>query len=316
MNTTGKSMRKLTTNIHCKENSIMQFKPFFRILIALLAASLALAGCAGTNNASQTEASPTSPETGIGLPNPASVFCQEQGGQLEIRTDASGGQYGVCIFADGSECDEWAFYRGECPSPSAGESQAETKPEETSREGNPTKPVVAWVGHIASTPAGSQYDDFISLMPAGAGEVGISGATPEIKAQIVALRDGSGVEEFPMVWGSLTCDVPDYGGCQLLVNELRFGQFLAEPTSVDGWQGSVACSHFNSSPSNLCGNAFVLEGDFPVWYGLWSADPELLAQIETLRDTGKTIKVWGQLLAGVPDINGTQIQVDRIEIAG
>ena len=38
----------------------------------------------------------------------------QESGQVEIRTDADGGQYGVCIFADGSECDEWAFYRGEC----------------------------------------------------------------------------------------------------------------------------------------------------------------------------------------------------------
>lgn len=46
--------------------------------------------------------------------NPASVYCQEQGGKLEIREDTSGGQYGVCIFTDGSECEEWAFFRGEC----------------------------------------------------------------------------------------------------------------------------------------------------------------------------------------------------------
>ncbi len=50
----------------------------------------------------------------VGMPNPASVYCEEQGGQLEIRSDADGGQYGVCIFSDGSECDEWAFFRGEC----------------------------------------------------------------------------------------------------------------------------------------------------------------------------------------------------------
>ncbi len=49
-----------------------------------------------------------------GLPNPASVFCEQQGNRLEIRTAADGSQSGVCIFADGSECDEWAFFRGEC----------------------------------------------------------------------------------------------------------------------------------------------------------------------------------------------------------
>jgi uncharacterized protein len=52
--------------------------------------------------------------TQVGLPNPASVYCEGQGGRLEIRTDASGGQVGICVFADGSECDEWALYRNEC----------------------------------------------------------------------------------------------------------------------------------------------------------------------------------------------------------
>jgi inhibitor of cysteine peptidase len=49
-----------------------------------------------------------------GLPNPASAYCEDQGYRLEVRTDEEGNQYGVCIFSDGSECDEWAFYRGEC----------------------------------------------------------------------------------------------------------------------------------------------------------------------------------------------------------
>ncbi|MGB9719580.1 MAG: DUF333 domain-containing protein [Candidatus Anstonellales archaeon] len=49
-----------------------------------------------------------------GIPNPASVYCEEQGGTLEIRKDESGNEYGVCVFEDGSECEEWALYRGEC----------------------------------------------------------------------------------------------------------------------------------------------------------------------------------------------------------
>jgi len=47
------------------------------------------------------------------MANPASVFCEEQGHRLEIR-DGEGGQYGVCIFDDGEECEEWAFFREEC----------------------------------------------------------------------------------------------------------------------------------------------------------------------------------------------------------
>ena len=49
-----------------------------------------------------------------GLPNPASVYCVDNGGRLEIRQDSEGGQVGICVFPDGSECDEWDFFRGDC----------------------------------------------------------------------------------------------------------------------------------------------------------------------------------------------------------
>jgi putative hemolysin len=52
--------------------------------------------------------------TSIGMPNPASVYCTDNGGTLEIRQDASSGEYGMCVFSDGSECEEWAYFRGEC----------------------------------------------------------------------------------------------------------------------------------------------------------------------------------------------------------
>ncbi len=62
------------------------------------------------------------------LPNPASVYCEQQGNKLEIRTAADGSQSGVCVFPDRSECDEWAYYRGEC-SP-AGQSGSTSSPAE------------------------------------------------------------------------------------------------------------------------------------------------------------------------------------------
>jgi putative hemolysin len=52
-------------------------------------------------------------ESPLGMPNPASAFCVEQGYRLEIRTEADG-EAGYCIFPDGSECEEWAFLRDEC----------------------------------------------------------------------------------------------------------------------------------------------------------------------------------------------------------
>jgi len=48
------------------------------------------------------------------MANPASEYCVGVGGTLEIRTQEDGGQYGVCIFSDGSECEEWALYNGDC----------------------------------------------------------------------------------------------------------------------------------------------------------------------------------------------------------
>jgi len=56
----------------------------------------------------------TTDESQVNLPNPASVYCEDQGYTLEIRTADDGSQSGFCIFPDGSECEEWAFYRDEC----------------------------------------------------------------------------------------------------------------------------------------------------------------------------------------------------------
>jgi putative hemolysin len=67
---------------------------------------VAACGAQPTPTPSPTEAAP-------GMPNPASQFCVDQGYQSEIR-DEAGGQVGYCLFPDGSKCEEWAFYRGEC----------------------------------------------------------------------------------------------------------------------------------------------------------------------------------------------------------
>ncbi len=51
--------------------------------------------------------------SGSGLSNPASVKCLEDGGILKIASTPKG-QVGYCFFADGSVCEEWAYYKGEC----------------------------------------------------------------------------------------------------------------------------------------------------------------------------------------------------------
>lgn len=74
-----------------------------RAVAIALAVVLSITGCGGDDDNDE--------ETGIA--NPASVFCEEQGGTVDLRTDESGGQIGVCVFSDGTEVEEWAYFRGE-----------------------------------------------------------------------------------------------------------------------------------------------------------------------------------------------------------
>ena len=48
------------------------------------------------------------------IANPASKFCIDNGGKLDIRTADDGSQTGYCTI-NGKECEEWALMRGECP---------------------------------------------------------------------------------------------------------------------------------------------------------------------------------------------------------
>ena len=50
------------------------------------------------------------------MASPASVFCVENGGTLEI-VEGDKGQRGMCTLSDGTVCEEWAYFRGECPEP-------------------------------------------------------------------------------------------------------------------------------------------------------------------------------------------------------
>ncbi|KCY74058.1 I78 family peptidase inhibitor [Acinetobacter sp. 796380-1375] len=45
-----------------------------------------------------------------GLPNPASQYCVEQGGKLEIRNETNG-QVGYCHLPNGQVVEEWKLFR-------------------------------------------------------------------------------------------------------------------------------------------------------------------------------------------------------------
>jgi putative hemolysin len=76
----------------------------YRSLLILLASAVLLGACSPF---------PWIETPAPSMANPASVFCEANGGRLTIEPGEEGGEVGVCVFED-SLCEEWAFFRGEC----------------------------------------------------------------------------------------------------------------------------------------------------------------------------------------------------------
>lgn len=176
---------------------------------------------------------------------------------------------------------------------------------------------VAWYGYVVSTPEGAQFDDYLVLWPESLPAVGLSGSTAEIEDQIVALRDIEMPGKYAHFWGRLMCDVPDYGGCQLVVERLLQDGLgtTSAPEVVDGWVGTLF-SVSRAEPGSGYDDYFVLDGDWPVQYGIGSPDETVQAQLDQLRDSGTLFRIWGELTAGVPDAGGTNLMVTRLEAVG
>ncbi|MCP4211870.1 MAG: DUF333 domain-containing protein, partial [Halieaceae bacterium] len=96
------------------------------------------------------ECAPGTDDEAIGMPNPASVHCEDEGGKLEIR-DEAGGQVGYCLFPDGSECEEWAFFREECAPAGDGQGDVSTNQVKTVDRNAGTANVSAQPRRRAST---------------------------------------------------------------------------------------------------------------------------------------------------------------------
>jgi len=98
------------------------------LLVLVIAAVLMTAGCTSNQPATTPSTTAATPvptakvvvttaapvQNATGIANPASVYCGQVGGKTVIKKDATGAEYGVCTFPNGSSCEEWALYRGEC----------------------------------------------------------------------------------------------------------------------------------------------------------------------------------------------------------
>ena len=93
-----------------------KFEHTMFILAIILLSSIFIAGCTQAPNGSGQPISGVSPSVtpASALANPAAVFCEEKNYQYVIRKNPDGSEYGVCIFPDRTECEEWAFYQGTC----------------------------------------------------------------------------------------------------------------------------------------------------------------------------------------------------------
>lgn len=63
---------------------------------------------------SACSATPPSKPKNIGMPNPASQYCIDQGGKLEMKNSPEG-QYANCILPNGQVIEEWQFFRQNHP---------------------------------------------------------------------------------------------------------------------------------------------------------------------------------------------------------
>ncbi|WP_324645666.1 DUF333 domain-containing protein [Acinetobacter sp. MD2] len=53
----------------------------------------------------------------IGMANPASVYCVEQGGKLIPQKDKDGGEFALCQLPNGQTIEEWQLFRQNHPQP-------------------------------------------------------------------------------------------------------------------------------------------------------------------------------------------------------
>ncbi|HEY9075158.1 MAG TPA: DUF333 domain-containing protein [Anaerolineaceae bacterium] len=203
-------------------------RTFFTFTMILLA----LTACAASATQTPKPAATSTPP--VNMPDHASVYCVQHGNKFEIHIAADGSQAGVCVFPDGSTCDEWSYFRGECgfgvqasPTPAAAvevtPKAGSGKPKENASGGymppGTSEEITDWWGIIKSTPPGAEYDDYFERQDLGQNlYFGIDSMDPAVKSQIEALRNSGKIVH---LYGTLFSNVPDYNGSQIQVKKIK-----------------------------------------------------------------------------------------------
>jgi hypothetical protein len=91
------------------------------------------------------------------------------------------------------------------------------------------------------------------------------------------------------------------------------GGYMPPGTSeeIADWWGVI-----KSTPTGAQFDDYFVRQDLGqiINFGIDSLDPAVRAQIVAQRGSGKIVHLYGTLFSNVPDYNGSQIQVDRIEV--
>ncbi|MDP3682854.1 MAG: hypothetical protein Q8S01_02885 [Ignavibacteria bacterium] len=174
--------------------------------------------------------------------------------------------------------------------------------------------ITDWWGVIKSNPPGAQFDDYFERRDLGQIiNYGIDSIDPNINIQIKELRDSGKTVH---LYGFLNSNIPDVNGSQIQPNLIEVsdaaGGWIPPGTTepISDWWGVI-----KSTPPGAQFDDYFERQDLGqvIYFGIDSLDPKVKTQIETLRDSGKIVHLYGTLFSNVPDYNGSQVQVDRIE---
>jgi len=183
--------------------------PGLLILGVLLLLAVLTAGCTQQPATPPVTTSLTT-QAPSGIANPASVYCRQVGGTTDIKKDASGGEYGMCTFNNGTSCEEWALFRGEgCK---AGVSAADGKKMVTFTEADNGKtsdiaqgtsfsvqlkenPTTGFQWNVTYSPGLSLVSDDYQVNPHAEGMVGVGGTHTWI-----FLAKDTGVQKFTGIY--------------------------------------------------------------------------------------------------------------------